>query len=546
MAQITTKNSLVDFDMCLAVAQAAIDTVMEDAWEAWKERNFKDTIEIFKIKRDGQIVNSQYGLSVQIDPLQVSLAVPDGKLGQVKVTLPVKSGRVVYYDEATEQKAEHQIANWSISFVTDLDKKPVDLKTLAQIDPATHDTAQTVIRNTGLDEGVFSIEYLFLKLTEVELQLSDNKNIQIPSNVPSSARTKALSCLNMLLQRELGEYILGTVVRRNTKQATPTFALTDFVFNVRANWSAAWASTLEYLGEFSGRGLPPVINEARLKLGDFWVRPEQLDGREANIAGIMAISKGTFLEKYLIPRVREALKTMTWEGGLVGMGLGVSADYRGPEPVLGPLSWTFAEERKPSQENSYGDDILVHRKFVTPQGYSLTLQVHPSTNQIGITGQISTGVHYDGTTWLETHAPDAEHHTEWNYVDGHQDISGSVAMTGNGIGTDFNLEAHLQYKIGDPVVDKNEVGGFANVTEALGSVVKALGILGATPQELIRNAQSQLGTAMQQAVTRALARLDVDFKQQTFIPPGGGVFTFQNPCFSNAGDLVIEVLYRQP
>lgn len=255
MTQIATKNSLDDFDMCLAVAQAAIDSVMEDAWEAWKERNFKGTIEIFKDIDEGKIIDSPYGLSVEIEPLQVSLAVLGGKLGQVKVTLPLKSGKVVYYNKTRREDAAHQFANWSISFVTDLDKKPVDLKTLAQIDPATHDKAQAVIRNTGLDEGVFSIEYLFLKLTEVELLVTDNKYIQIPNNVPSAAREQTLISLNMLLQKQLGEYILGTVVRRNTKQATPTFALTDFVFNVRANWQAAEASTLEYLGEFSGRGL---------------------------------------------------------------------------------------------------------------------------------------------------------------------------------------------------------------------------------------------------------------------------------------------------
>jgi hypothetical protein len=87
MTQITTKNSLVDFDMCLAVAQAAIDTQMEYAWRARKRRcNFSDRIEVFKIKRDGQIVYSQYGLSVQIDPLEVSLAVPDGQTIKVAQT----------------------------------------------------------------------------------------------------------------------------------------------------------------------------------------------------------------------------------------------------------------------------------------------------------------------------------------------------------------------------------------------------------------------------------------------------------------------------
>ena len=311
MAAITSTNALTDFDMCLALAQVSIDTQMEYAWKAWKARKkFQDTISIFKIEDDdGQLVDSDFGLSAKLAPLTVSLTVPDGKLGQVKVNLGLQSGKVVYFDERRGRKAESPIENWSVSFITDLDKKPVDLKALQQIDEEAHKVAQKAIASTGLPDSVFSIEYLFLKLTSVNLLLSDNKDISIPSNVPSSARNKAFAMLNLLLQGELGEYVLGTVVRRNRQQATPTFALTDFVFHVHPDWSVASASTLSYLGEFAGRGLPPDTSAARLKLTDAWLRPEQLDGREANVSGIMAIGKGVFLEKYLIPKIKEALRT---------------------------------------------------------------------------------------------------------------------------------------------------------------------------------------------------------------------------------------------
>jgi hypothetical protein len=35
-------------------------------------------------------------------------------------------------------------------------------------------------------------------------------------------------------------------------------------------------------------------------------------------------------------------------------------------------------------------------------------------------------------------------------------------------------------------------------------------------------------------------------KEHKFIPPGGGVFTFQNPIFTQAGDLFFDVIYRAP
>jgi hypothetical protein len=44
----------------------------------------------------------------------------------------------------------------------------------------------------------------------------------------------------------------------------------------------------------------------------------------------------------------------------------------------------------------------------------------------------------------------------------------------------------------------------------------------------------------------SLSQLALDLSQHTFIPPGGGVFTYQNPRFSNAGDLFFDVIYRAP
>src|SRR5215211_3597673 len=128
MAAISTTNALTDFDMCLALAQTSIDTQMEYAWKAWKRRTgFQDTVSIFKLKQGDKIINSNYGLKATFAPLTVNLTVPDGRLGQVQANLLMKSGTVSYYDEAAEGKAEYPIANWGVSFVTDLDKKPVDL-----------------------------------------------------------------------------------------------------------------------------------------------------------------------------------------------------------------------------------------------------------------------------------------------------------------------------------------------------------------------------------------------------------------------------------
>jgi hypothetical protein len=543
MSDITTKNTLLDFDMCLAVAQSAINEQMENAWVVWaKKRGFADTIKIFKVRDEGQLVDSKFGLNAKIAPLAVSLNVEDGKLGQVQVTLTLLSGTVSYYDEVRGGERSVPISNWSVSFITNLDKKPartpegaIDWTTLEKIDPQAYGTARDVIKNSNLPEGVFSIEYLFLKLTEIDLMLVDNKSVQIPSTVPSGARNKALDMLNLLLNGELGEFVLGTVVRRNSKEATPTFALTDFVFDVRPN-SVPSAATLNYLGMFSSRPLPSDLNGARIKLSDAWVRPEQLDGTEAMVAGVMAFSSGSYLETYLIPKFRTALKDVEWTAVLGTAGISHTLDYAGPTPTRQGLTWTFGQ--KIETGNIWPDPIIGQLELKLLQQYRLDVAVQPSAaaKQVTISGRVDVQVHLEGSNPITGR-------TQWIHVEGHQDFSGSIELTGSGIGTDFTMGAKLTHSASPRVVDKSEVGGL-NTLQITSELTKLLGITDLTAEELFRQAQEKSTEALLGTLESALGRVDMDLSQHAFIPPGGGVFTFRNPRFASSGDLFLEVIYR--
>jgi hypothetical protein len=533
---ITTTNSLTDFDMCLALAQSAINSQIQDAWKVWKaKRNFSDTIRIFKTKSGNQVKDSQLGLEAKIAPLTVELNVPKAKGSQVKVTLLMEGGKVVYRDEEEGNKTEQPIANWSVSFLADLEKRPVDLKTLEKIDPESATKAKAVVERAGLDEGVFSIEYLFLKLTEVELMLSANNDIRIPESVPSAARNKALEMLNFLLRGDMGEFVMGTVVRRNTKQATPTFALTDFLFDLTPNERIANASTLNYLGMMARRPMPADSPAARSKLQGGWVRPEQVDAKESLVSGIMATSGRLFLEQYLIPKFQKALAGVQWESVLGTAGIGRRDTYAGPTPIRSGLTWTFAEtiETKTNLPEVLGELVLT-----LTQSYSLQVKVLPSTapQQLAISGTVGCKVHIDGS-FLKIR-------TQYIHVDGHQDYSGALALTGSGIGTDFDLKSTLTYDFKDPVTEKTDTGGVA-VLAVMGDIAKAVGLIAETPGELLAKAQKGTGQKLMGTLKLALARLELDINQHSFIPPGGGVFTFQNPCFSPAGDLFLDVIYRR-
>lgn len=512
-----TTNMLTDFDLCVAVAEAAINTQLTYAWRAWKRRaRLDEEIRVFKTVKDGQVVDAKTGLAATVAPLTVSLNVPNARLGQVKVTLSLPTGSVTYVDEEEGTLATYPVTNWSISFITDLDRNPVDLATLATIDPDAMQTAQNVVAASGLPDAVFSIEYLFLKFTEVNLLLADNHDVVIPADVPSAARDRGLSSLNFLLQGQLGNFVLGTVVRRNNEQAAPTFAMTDFIFDVHADPMVGTASTLAYLGVFAGRPLPADRDAARLKLTDAWVRPGQLDGTEASISGTMAISRAAILDRYLIPAFTQ----------LIGRGPTTDA----------ALGWTFSGG---TAQNTSTQDII-ERQFSWSTNWSLTLRVAPGTNTMSILGYIGSEITYDGYTL------GAHWHTEWMRDAGHRVITGSVTFTGSGTGTDFTLTPSVTHTVGDLVVDRADIGGFAQVTDAIEGGFRQIGILGQTDAERLSAAEQGSVNSITTWLDQVLGQVALQMTQHAFIPPGGGVYALSNARFSAAGDVLLDVIYQAP
>ncbi|MBR0779428.1 hypothetical protein JQ625_31805 [Bradyrhizobium diazoefficiens] len=510
-----TANALTEFDLCLALAQPAINSQLHYAWAAWKRRKaFSDTISIMKIKRDGQLVDSKYGLrDLVVAPLTVSLNVPSGKLGQVSVTMPLTSGVVDFYDEAQDQPSSFSFGKqdgWSVSFIVDLDKAPIDLTALAAIDPDSHQTAVSVIKASGLPDAVFSIEYLFMDLTKVDLLLDSDRNVSIPASVPDSARTKALSCLNLLLQGDLGKFMLGTVVRRNNLQAVPTFALTDFIFDVHADAASPLANTLSYLGMLANRPLPADINAARLRLTDGWLSPGMVDGSHGLVSGIMAIGKSVFMDKYLIAGLTRLI---------------------GRSPNESGLSWGYGG----GSTDRWNSSDIINREWEKGVQWQLQLAAVPGSNRIDIGGRVSSHAYMDGYTM------GANIHSEGIHMEGYQDLSGSIALVANGIGTDFNIKPTLTYKFGEPVVTKDDVDGGAKVL-----TVFQKAFTGSTTAEKLHNLQADLINQISGWLNRVLSNFSVNLTQHVFIPPGGGVFTFQNARFSPAGDLTFDVIYQAP
>jgi hypothetical protein len=466
----------------------------------------------------------------------VSLNVPNGRLGQVKVTLHITSGTVTYLDEETAELTQYPFENASISFISDLDKHPVDLEILAQIDPDAHQTAREVIEQSGLPDAVFSIEYLFMKFTEVDLLLADNKDISLPDDMPGAARDKALSSLNFLLQGELGNFMLGAVVRRNNKQAVPTFAMTDFIFDVHANADMPEASTLAYLGMLSNRALPDDINLARTKLEYAWVRPEQLDGTKSTVAGIMAVRKGVFMDNYLIPLfTHEIGKIPTFHARQWPIPTNITLDSIPDDE----WSWTYADS---ARQDDSSNDFFNHYEWHIGTHYDLTIAIVPGTNTLNISGGVSSFANVD----FYSHGGELSAHTGSITMAGHQNVSGSVTMVDAGIGTGFSVQPTLTHTFGDLVVDSDDIWGVAKASQFFEKLGEDMHLAGDTTAERLQNQQRDMVDHLRVSLDTWLNNVTLDLGQHAFIPPGGGVFTFQNPRFSNAGDLIFDVIYQAP
>lgn len=554
-----TKNSLTDFDLCLALTQRAINSQLETAWKAWKRRKKDDgssmlkdgdTLNLFKRKKVDKItglstiVEHKYGFKAKLNPLTISLNVDNAKLGQVEVTLNLSSGEVTYKDDDDEQQTE-LFENWSISFITDLNKEPINWIALQAIDPQAYEAAKKVIEKSTLPDSFFSIEYLFLEFTNINLLIDGNKGKNIPNLLSEQAQNQISISLNLLLKGEFGKFMLGTIVRRNNNQATPTFALTDFIFHVQPNKDMPDASTLSYLGMFENNKLPTNQNAARISLKNDWVDTAKIDGTADLVSGIMAISKKVFMDKYMIPKIQKELTD-------------ASLTYS-------DLTWTFKYDPEPEKSQEQGFSIrtaVMDWKYEKLANYYLEFALESGSPKINITGKIESYSYYDGYEPYNKITDALGFIPLGNlvvgsitgemklvslvHIKGHEDISGVINLIGGGISTDFKLSPTLKYEFHGIAVDENRVEGYAAATDFSEEIFQKIGWKGKTYKQQLEEQQKNLANKLKTVLDEKLQNLSIELQNHAFIPPGGGVFTFQNPRFSLKGDLIFDVIYQAP
>jgi hypothetical protein len=108
------------------------------------------------------------------------------------------------------------------------------------------------------------------------------------------------------------------------------------------------------------------------------------------------------------------------------------------------------------------------------------------------------------------------------------------------------VQPTLTHTFGDLVVDSDDIWGVAKASQFFEKLGEDMHLAGDTTAERLQNQQRDMVDHLRVSLDTWLNNVTLDLGQHAFIPPGGGVFTFQNPRFSNAGDLIFDVIYQAP
>ena len=106
----------------------------------------------------------------------------------------------------------------------------------------------------------------------------------------------------------------------------------------------------------------------------------------------------------------------------------------------------------------------------------------------------------------------------------------------------IQLDADINFK--GVEMREDNVSGLIEFSETFESVLKTLNIIGETNVERIKKDQANLIRLISNTLESKLNSLKVEMNNHAFIPPGGGVFSYQNPHFSSTGNLYIDAIYH--
>lgn len=577
--ETNSENRLQDFDMCLAISEKAINGGLKTAWAAWrKTRQISDSLTL-RLKNDKN-ENTDEGLDIKLAPPSISLSAANADPTQVQVTLKIESGTVTY--KSGRELAKEKIKNWQFSFITELGKRKTSLNTLKAADEESYNDALAIVNNAKandptLNESVFSLEYLFLELTHIDItRLKGNDIKGVPDDIDTKALTVAKKALNELTKGNMlnKEFMLGTVIRMTPSSYVPTLSLSDYTYGINR---ASSAPTLDYLGMFGGRQLPRNIEATKKKMPHPWIQPEKLGSTAGSVAGALVISRNTFMYSYFAPLFKKMLDYSA-------LRTDISKVYDKVLPVLQDdyYTWDYLFETssvevraidsvrsailKALERTSFIGEALGFSWGILSKvadlifrinqhsSWTIAFKPRPGTNELQFEGTIFA----NASAVLEIEASllfkSINLEIGSQKIKGTQKFSGTILLEGKADELDgddmlsqFSIKPKLKEKIKFEKFDLDtDSSGYISIQNFIGDALKNTFIPYPSLRDALSATQTAIGVKLASLINDMISKFNIEMTNYAFIPPGGGVLSYQKPHFSTQGDLFIDAIYKTP
>lgn len=465
-------------------------------------------------------------LTGTVAELSVQVVVP-GSAGKVAFAVRFESGTMDYKDLTSDSPAVLQadISGLRMSFLVDLAKAGVT--DLVALPTAVRDRADALAKSF---QGAFTIQRLFLDLTNANLDAYDPAGTSFPKNMSSSAIAMFPIYLTAYLEeiRKADGHILGYAITvPDWTDPTPSFPphSIDFVTNeyrdgTDKNDNRAMDS-IQYLMMTGTAKLPT-------NLASWWgnfIQPT--DGFGNSRYGAIAMARKLFVDDYLLTRLAPLVcgywQIVDTDGTLdVARSAVTAGDFvstqDGGSFSYGPVS------SKSHQTNTFSNDDMEYTF-----AWNVTLKYVPGTATVRIERTVDFHIKY----------------THWYGVDGHA-VSASF-------GVEYRVPMAVEVTILGAVDGTLQVRAVADLPQEPPNTVSDLPYPscivgqegdGVMLAPVLDTFDAAIGAAVDAAVAEALpdriaATLAHQLNVTPFVFPGGAQLSMVDPVFNDNGDLLM-------
>jgi hypothetical protein len=464
----------------------------------------------------------------------------EGSVSKVKFILKFASGTMDYWDIMFNppQKKTADIKNLQFGFDVDLSHAGVPA---GQILPDAVNAAAQKLRNSGLGDGAFTIQQLFMDFQNAALSQYDPDITVFPENFPASAVGAFPTYLNTYLEmlRKAGGHILGYAVKvenpGNKTDPVATFPPTQLNFvtnqyqpnnNPKKDELKPDLDCVSYL-MMTGADQFPV--NLPLWMGNF-IEPS--DGANGWM-GVMALAKSRFVDDFLLPVLGPlvaAYWTLSDQDGSLDLKYAAATGALTANEQGG--SWSSGTLSSHSHvTNTFSNDDVYYNIST-----SVALSVQPEQNKIVITRTTNFDIKYIHWYGVEGNAVSNEFQTFYS-------VPLVITITLLGV-NDGALQVKAESNHPEINPNKNTVygdpyGWLITGTNGDYSIWKDVSD---TTDTVVNNAVPL--AVMEGALPGIVDAITNALKLRPLVFPGGNQLFMANPVFNDECDLLVALQYK--